>query len=640
MTVKAFVGHSFLPKDQDLVRVFTDYLDALRKTLPDFDWVHAKEPRPDGVPLKVLDMIKGRNLFIGICTRNERVSKGENFKTNIFGNKLNVAKADLTWKTSDWIIQEIGLAIGRDMKIILLLESGIRKPGGLFGDLEYIQFDRDNPTQAFQSLTEMISNVSVAMSDQSASSVGEISSGDASKTEEANVKNIERKEPTDDWSEHDYSFEYFLGLLRGDEIRCENIDKAYLATVGGATTPAGAAWQAQTLFNRIRWGKGGKLKEMQALADRYPSNPDVLECTAKAYLHYKDRSNARGIFLKAADLPVEAIKKINLLCNAAGLFEGNGEPDELSEIADLITTVDLEKGALDGLSDLENYYDEEVYKLAMLERRVQIDPSDTQLRFNLAYSHSQEKNYELALYHYLQIPENERDAVTWNNLGVSFRQFSMPTNSTNAYKKSVEAGETLAMSNLAHIYMSAGFFNEAKEVLGRAQSIDGCHENVATAQVALNSIYKNEEEEKSKAISKAPDESAFYANMGHALLISPSRGVASRWKCEHFELEAKITNNEFFACGIQVVESSNLVNALVGTQERDTQSSYKILYKGKIRGRTITGIRTKTKMGRLVKSSLLGSFDDTGSFIIIIAEDGLSARSKEKHGEIDFKLVN
>ena len=63
------------------------------------------------------------------------------------------------WKTSDWIIQEIGLAIGRGCKVILLVESGVRHPGGLQGSLEYIEFDRSAPEKAFKKLLQMISHM-------------------------------------------------------------------------------------------------------------------------------------------------------------------------------------------------------------------------------------------------------------------------------------------------------------------------------------------------------------------------------------------------------------------------------------------------------------------------------------------------
>ena len=102
--VRAFIGHSFSDKDKDVVRCFVDYFDTLKGSLPDFDWVHATQPRPDGVPNKVLELIENKNLFIGICTKNERVSKSEKFKNSRFAAKLTIDERDLEWKTSDWCL--------------------------------------------------------------------------------------------------------------------------------------------------------------------------------------------------------------------------------------------------------------------------------------------------------------------------------------------------------------------------------------------------------------------------------------------------------------------------------------------------------------------------------------------------------
>ena len=67
---------------------------------------------------------------------------------------------DFIWKTSDWIIQEIGLAKGRDLPLVLLVERDVRPPGELQGDVEYIPFDRENPERAFGKILEMIRGLS------------------------------------------------------------------------------------------------------------------------------------------------------------------------------------------------------------------------------------------------------------------------------------------------------------------------------------------------------------------------------------------------------------------------------------------------------------------------------------------------
>lgn len=45
------------------------------------------------------------------------------------------------------------------MELVLLIEDGLRDPGGLQGNIEYIPFNRQFPEQSFGKLLEMISSM-------------------------------------------------------------------------------------------------------------------------------------------------------------------------------------------------------------------------------------------------------------------------------------------------------------------------------------------------------------------------------------------------------------------------------------------------------------------------------------------------
>ena len=252
-SVRAFVGHSFSQEDENVVRRITDYLSTLKDSLPDFDWVHATEPRADGVQDKVLELMEDKNLFIGICTKNERVSKAKNFTSTILSKALKIEEHDLEWKTSDWIIQEIGLAIGKGMKLIILLEDGVRIPGGLFGNLERISFSREKPEQAFQNLTRMINSVSQGGGiKQTLTDKSSVSSGQLEKKSADQAENGNQDEPDDSWDKKKYKLHYFYSLIAKDEERAEQINKAYLSRFGETDTPEGASWLALCMFAKCK----------------------------------------------------------------------------------------------------------------------------------------------------------------------------------------------------------------------------------------------------------------------------------------------------------------------------------------------------------------------------------------------------
>jgi hypothetical protein len=147
--VQAFVGHSFRPEDRALIQVFIDHFRTLAHSYPGFSWDHAE--KAEAVPLaqKVLEKIDGKNVFIGICTRTEQAVDPNALQQLWLSNRLHAKRSDFVWKTSDWLIQEIGLAVGRNMRIILFLEEGVRPPGGLYGNMEFIPFLRDRPRDSF-----------------------------------------------------------------------------------------------------------------------------------------------------------------------------------------------------------------------------------------------------------------------------------------------------------------------------------------------------------------------------------------------------------------------------------------------------------------------------------------------------------
>jgi hypothetical protein len=171
-SISAFVAHSFTEDDATVVNAVLNCLTRAAELNPSFSWTHARHPEPISVDEKVLALLEGKNLFIGICTRKERVVSPNALSSCWMSRqKLAVNENALEWKTSDWIIQEIGLAIGRGMDIILLVEEGIRSPGALQGNLESIRLYRDAPERSFDALLAMLATLTPRPTDGAAAAV-------------------------------------------------------------------------------------------------------------------------------------------------------------------------------------------------------------------------------------------------------------------------------------------------------------------------------------------------------------------------------------------------------------------------------------------------------------------------------------
>jgi hypothetical protein len=116
-----FVGHSFAEVDAEVVSFFKALLGEMSVKCISGEAAEAKS-----VSEKVKERIKQAELFVGIFTRREKIEGKDQ------------------WNTGPWVIEEKTYAESLGKKLILLKETGISHIGGMQGDYEYIEFDRDN----------------------------------------------------------------------------------------------------------------------------------------------------------------------------------------------------------------------------------------------------------------------------------------------------------------------------------------------------------------------------------------------------------------------------------------------------------------------------------------------------------------
>jgi tetratricopeptide (TPR) repeat protein len=131
----AFVGHSFLPEDEEIVGKLTDFFSKLGVICES-----GRKAEAVGISEKVRSRIKEAELFIGIFTRRDSIGDGK-------------------YTTSSWVVEEKSFALGQDKKILLFVEKGVQDIGGMQGDLEYVPFDRDNFGDALISAVDYILSV-------------------------------------------------------------------------------------------------------------------------------------------------------------------------------------------------------------------------------------------------------------------------------------------------------------------------------------------------------------------------------------------------------------------------------------------------------------------------------------------------
>lgn len=627
--IRAFVGHSFTEDDEEVVRRFTDYFDSLSKSGMNFSWTHAVPAEPKILADKVKSLISEKNLFIGICTKKERVIPNASLKPALFHNNVLIApESEFSWKTSDWIIQEIGLAIGNELDLVLLIEEGVRPPGGLQSDVEYITFDRTAPERSFKKIVEMITALSPRTQGPVASSDEVRSRAAEEETETATPASDAWSTPAPDWGRHDYEFALFQMILAANTDGIEEISKAYLETADAEKGNSRNSWLARIEIERLKWGEGGNFRKVQRLAEENPDDSQILQYLAEAFEHYNDYAKAAATYEAAANKETEFTRALSLQGWAAEAYARNNTPEAASVIIDRMKAKVEESGdgelqLLRALLRISELAKEDVVSLAIMERVVEIDPSDTDTRFSIAYKYSSREDTHSALFHYLNIPNQERSAMTWNNLGVALDDCELRSKSVDAYRKSKQMGETLAMSNLARKFMQAGFLAEAQKECEEAFAIKDFHRNVGHISARLKSLPAEEEKKQEELLEKVKPKSDFFRLFGWAVAQSEPKELPESWEGPDGELNVTLRGQSFGAAGSFERSLSRLMTIVAdrGTSSRGRTETIQVEYTGVLRGRAIEAKVTRNREGERARSaSLLGSSENERAVLMVVAD--------------------
>ncbi len=650
--IKAFVGHSFDEGDESVVRSFLEYFDEAQKLGLGFTWDHARAAETKDLADKVLSKIKDKNLFIAICTRKERAVAENSLRSFVLPWRwLAAAETSFTWKTSDWITQEIGLAIGRGMDLMILLEKGVRRPGGLQGNHENINFDRNAPEKSFTQILQTIRSLMPKVS----ASVAETVRPDAERepiVKEENEKEPNWLEPKNNWPRRRYVFAFMHMIADDNKDGADKIDKAYLASSDAQQPEARESWEAAKEHHRLAFGKGGKLANLEKLAKAHNENSDVHKYLAMSYRDYDQNAKAAEHFQLAAERADSDAGKMERYGDAVLALIDSGENEKAKKLIDQVKALarsveNGEQGLIKMMRQVAEKQKNNNAVLGLIERLLQITPDDTDSRFKLAYGYSQANLEGVALFHYLNIHYPDRGGGTWNNLGVQFNHFDLVGKAVEAYRRAEELGDTVAMSNLAFNFIKGGFFKEADDICSKAMQVKEYDKRVNQAITSLKELPDEETKKQEEIVSKALPLSEFFRGFGHALLQLEPTDQEGRWQGPDCELKVTVKNGVFFAVG--EYEQKNyglgLGNALAGLRASASPSTvkrFRVVYEGSVQGRAINGTVRREEVGKQVVptalSALLGGTDNESSVLLVMSDSlrKVAVYERGKGNEVKF----
>lgn len=601
--INAFVGHSFEDGDKEVTRVFLDYFTTLSR-FPglNFSWEHAEEAQTIAISKKVKEKISGKNLFIGIFTKKERVIKNNLLKKSLVKSNILLSNENnYEWKTSDWVLQELGYCLGKEMSIIILLEKGVRPISGLQADHEYIEFDRNNPTLSFERIFQQISSNTYKPSNEEVSSEANKESNEEQKDISISKARItDWKNPDPNWDDIDYWVGLWFSVKEKDTSSEERIYSAYKKKYEGNLVEL-ALWEAKYLNIKHRFLNRSPISAIKALIKDNPSALDLHIELAEAY----ERFNSYELAFDECEIALKASEEFNFfhLSKAVDLLEkNNGAAVARTYLKPYLNKHYKNSRDKYNLLKLYGNLNKEDFPnvfLSLAEAALAIEPDDSSLRFDLAYKYSELDLFEFSAYHYKILVQTAPTEAYWNNLGVAYGNLNLHTKSVDAYLQSSQLNGTLAKSNLANKLLSVGFAEQARQICVTAMTIEGCDKRVTTSLESVNEKIDSDVKADGAIDEDTKLERDFSIAFAKAFSSASTEFKSGLYKYQNCNLEVTVTENRFEAYGVYEKEvfgsgfGTGLLSLAGG--QKNQKENHKITFLGEIHGNSI--------VARIIKES-------------------------------------
>ena len=566
--MKAFVGRSFNDKDTEIVKKIIEHIESL-----DVKCETGEKPQYGYVAEKVKNRIMDNDVFVGIFTRDKKILL-ENEKSN----KGNY------YATSNWVIQESGFAIAENKKLIFLIEKGIYKFPGLQGDQEYIPFSRDRLEKAFTKINNMILSMKDKTSKKITSETGEKleniekSEFELEKDKVQKVNQGKAKE-----KEVEVLIKLFVALKEKEDYReAQKIyNEEYKKYLQGDKI---IEWWAFVLRSSISCGDPDAFGKLKVLASENKNSFKVIEQLGLAYEQIDEYQKAIKKFSEARKL-LDKTKKENIE-RIIEFYEQESvclaSDDKYEEAIKLLSNLLYEDSfkeskakILAGLANLAKIKEDIERFFIYSEGSLNIDPTNTDLRFKLAYRYSNEGYNKISLLHYKKLTKIIKSPMGLNNLGVQYDILKIPAKGMDSYLESAKNNITLAMANIAQRYLNGGFIEDAEREIEKANQLFGegivVHGNIGIAKNRIEEILEKEKKDEKVILTKAEEERKFRVKYSEAFYCSndlDKQKIDGTWSTSLGDIKIIFDkeSNSFIGSGEKKIPPDKMILALIKNQ--------------------------------------------------------------------------
>ncbi len=313
----------------------------------------------------------------------------------------------------------------------------------------------------------------------------------------------------------------------------------------------------EVLYHRFRYeyaNQSDSLKELERLSEEMEIRSYALRSLAQCYVKsrsYDEAIKALELSIEASQNPDERIIGITSLSN---VYIEIAEYDKAVEIVGReISEHPPSKRTGDLFKTLATIYEKEneiLLQSIALEMALNYEPDDADLRFKTAYTQGEAKLSHLSVTNYETLLRQKPSSdSTQNNLGVHLSDLGLPIRAVQYYEASSKSDNTLAMANLAYLYMNNGFKDEANEMLKSAQTKDTVHPTVSDAVSILSNKIEKEKSRWDEIIQSGVKHQLFIKSFANARFMSKPKPNSFHgvWKFDDQETQVKETKDRIDA---------------------------------------------------------------------------------------------
>lgn len=134
-TPVVFIGHSFAEVHREKVNAIKEFTATFPLSV-----ITGEKPATEEISEKIKKLIDDSDFIMAILTKDNELSGGQ-------------------MTPSKWVSDEVAYAMGKNKKIIRLVEDGLLYEAALSADAEYIQFSSENPYTAFAKLSQVLNGL-------------------------------------------------------------------------------------------------------------------------------------------------------------------------------------------------------------------------------------------------------------------------------------------------------------------------------------------------------------------------------------------------------------------------------------------------------------------------------------------------